>query len=164
MNWLNKLVNRHINQDDTLLDLGCGIMQGTDELKAKCILGVDIWDKYLNHIKDRFLTCRINMEETDRFMDKSYDIVICLDVVEHLDRQLALKIIDECKRIARKKAIIYTPSEFKDNMEAVKDAWGLGECQYQEHKCVLSIDDFNSRGYTTSIVTDKGIFATWESH
>ena len=108
MNWLGDLINHEINKRDSILDLGCGIMQATDGLR-NYILGVDIWDKYLNHIKDRFPTVKLSMEETDRFMDKSYDVVFCLDVLEHLEYDLALKIIDECKRIARNKVIIYTP-------------------------------------------------------
>lgn len=163
MNWLGKLVQRKINQDDSVLDLGCGIQQANDRIRAKSILGVDIWDVYLNHVKDNIQTVRISMSELDRFMDKSYDVVICLDVVEHLEKELALKVIDECKRISRKRAVIYTPSEFKDNMDAISNSWDLGENPHQEHKCLLDMNDFISRGYITSIVTDNGIFAEWNN-
>ena len=163
MNWLGEIIQEKVGLDDTLLDLGCGIQQAVDEVKAKTILGVDIWDVYLNIVKDRINTVRILMSELDRFMDKSYDVVICLDVVEHLDKELALKVIDECKRIARKRAIIYTPSEFKDNMESISNSWDLGENPYQKHLCVINTDDFESRGYSTEIVTDNGIFAEWNN-
>jgi 2-polyprenyl-3-methyl-5-hydroxy-6-metoxy-1,4-benzoquinol methylase len=162
INWLGELVQEKISNEDTVLDLGCGIQQANDEIMAKCVLGVDIWETYLNHIKDNIQTVKLSMAETDRFMDNSYDVVICLDVVEHLDKELALKVIDECKRIARKRAVIYTPSEFKDNMSAVSNAWNLGENPHQKHLCVLDLNDFNSRGYYTQIVTDNGIFAIWE--
>ena len=164
MNWLGKLVQRKINHDDTVLDLGCGIQQANDRIRAKSILGVDIWDVYLDKIKNNIQTVRISMSELDRFMDKSYDVVICLDVVEHLEKELALNVIDECKRICRKRAVIYTPSEFKDNMSAVNNAWDLGENPHQEHKCLLNTADFTTKGYETSIVTDNGIFAIWEYH
>ena len=159
MNWLGKLVQRRLQPDDTVLDLGCGIQQANDRIRAKSVLGVDIWDVYLNQIKDKINTVKLSMSELDRFMDGSYDVVLCLDVVEHLEKQLALKVIDECKRIARKKAIIYTPSEFKDNMDAVSNSWDLGENPHQKHLCVLDLNDFSSRGYMTQIVTDNGIFA-----
>ena len=163
MNWLGKLVKRKINQEDTVLDLGCGIQLANDGIRAKSVLGVDIWPVYLNAIKDKINTVKISMSELDRFVDKSYDIVICLDVVEHLDKDLALKVIDECKRICRKRAIIYTPSNFNDNMDAVPNAWDLGINPHQEHRCLLDLNDFNSRGYYTEIVTDNGIFAIWKS-
>lgn len=161
MNWLGELISKEITQSDSILDLGCGIMSATDELKNN-ILGVDIWDKYLNHIKDKFPTVKISMEETERFMDKSYDVVFCLDVVEHLEYELALKILDECKRIARKKVIIFTPSVHKDNSSAEKDAWGLGECSYQKHLSVIKHDDFKSRDYVVSDpMNDKSFYAVW---
>lgn len=163
MNWLGEIVQERIGPDDTVLDLGCGIMQASDDMRAKIILGVDIWEKYLDHIKNVHPTMRVSMSELDRFMDKSYDVVICLDVVEHLEKDLALKVIDECKRICRKRAIIYTPSEFKDNMGSVQNAWDLGENPHQRHLCVLNNNDFESRGYNTEIVTDDGIFAEWNN-
>ena len=162
MNWLGEIVQRNTKQSDTVLDLGCGIQYANDSMRAKSVLGVDIWDTYLNEVKDNIQTVRISMSELDRFMDKSYDLVICLDVIEHLEKDLALKVIDECKRICRRMVIIYTPSEFKDNIGAVSNAWDLGENPYQEHRCLLDMNDFISRGYSTSIVTDNGILATWE--
>ena len=161
MNWLGDLISHEINKRDSILDLGCGIMQATDRLKNN-ILGVDIWDVYLNQIKNIFPTVKLSMEETDRFMDKSYDVVICLDVLEHLEYNLALKIIDECKRIARKKVIIYTPSIHKDNSSAELDAWGLGECSYQKHISVVSKEDFKSRGYKVKDpANDDSYLAIW---
>ena len=162
MNWLGEIVQRNTKQSDTVLDLGCGIQQAINNIKAKSVLGVDIWDVYLNEIKDNIQTVRISMSELDRFMDKSYDLVICLDVVEHLEKELALKVLDECKRICRRMVIIYTPSEFKDNMGAVENAWDLGYNEHQKHLCLLDMTDFKSRGYSTSMVTDNGILATWE--
>jgi 2-polyprenyl-3-methyl-5-hydroxy-6-metoxy-1,4-benzoquinol methylase len=162
MNWLGEMIQKELRDEDSILDLGCGIMSATDELKNK-IIGVDIWPVYLNHIKSRFPTVKISMEETDRFMDKSYDVVFCLDVLEHLEYNLALKILDECKRIARRKVIIYTPSIHKDNSSAEKDAWGLGECKYQEHISVISKEDLHSRGYKVKDpMNDKSHYAIWE--
>lgn len=146
MNWLGELIQKELLETDSILDLGCGIMSTTKGIYNN-ILGVDIWPRYLNEIKNKYNTVKISMEETDRFMDKSYDVVFCLDVLEHLEYPLALKIIDECKRIARRKVIIYTPSIHKDNSNAEKDAWGLGECIHQKHISVISKDDFLSRGF-----------------
>ena len=161
MNWLGELIQQYITQDDSVLDLGCGIMNAVDELELKSMLGLDIWGKYLDHIKDKFPTVRMDMSETDRFMNKSYDIVICLDVVEHLDKQLALKVIDECKRICRKKAIIYTPKEFLDNKESVVNSWGLGENPHQIHKCLIDESDFMDRDYRVNIL-DEGMLGVYE--
>lgn len=155
-NWLGEICQKEISVNDTILDLGCGIMQGTDNLMAKSILGVDLWDTYLNHIKSLHPTCRINMDETDRFMDGSYDVVLCLDVVEHLDKKLAIKILDECERICRKKAIIYTPNEFKDNDQPVNGAWGMGNNIHQKHLCLIGRNELKVRGYNVTNPMGEG--------
>jgi cyclopropane fatty-acyl-phospholipid synthase-like methyltransferase len=163
MNWLGDLIQTEITDKDTVLDLGCGIMSATDGLTCKSVLGVDVWKRYLEHIKDRYQTVMISMEETGRFLNKSYDVVLCLDVLEHLEKNLALKIIDECKRIARNKVIIYTPSVHKDNSSAEKDAWGLGECPYQKHISVIDVDDFTSRGFRVKDpMKDNSHYAVYE--
>jgi len=161
MNWLGEIVQLNITKQDTVLDLGCGIQQANDNIKSKYILGVDIWDVYLNHIKNNIPTCRISMDETDRFMDESFDIVLCLDVVEHLEYDLALKVLDECKRIARKKAIIYTPNEFKDNHQPKEGAWGLGENKYQNHLCLIKVNDLISRDYAVTNPMGDGFLGIW---
>lgn len=161
-NWLGKICQDNISPDDTVLDLGCGIQQGNDDIECKSILGVDIWKPYLDHIKNNINTVQISMSETNRFMDNSYDVVLCLDVVEHLDQELALKVIDECKRICRKKAIIYTPIEYKDNMESTHNAWGLGNNPHQAHKCVLHRNDFRFNGYIIHITDGDSILAIFK--
>ena len=35
MNWLGKLIQKHVNSNDTVLDLGCGIMQATTDSITK---------------------------------------------------------------------------------------------------------------------------------
>ena len=154
MNWLGEMVQSHVTKYDTVLDLGCGIMMPTDDLRCKNITGCDLFERYLDHIKDKFNTIKLGLDETDRFMDNSYDIVICLDVVEHLERELALKVLDEVKRICRKKAIIFTPKLFDKNEQPKDGAWGLGENHLQNHLCQVTANDLNIRNYKTSL--EKG--------
>lgn len=157
MNWLGQTVQKEINLDDTVLDLGCGIMQATDGLQAKSILGVDVFPAYLEAIKDRYQTILLSLGETWRFMDDSFDVVICLDVIEHLPKDLALKILSECRRICRKKAIIFTPSEFNDNAQAIQNSWNLGYNEHQKHLCQITRVEFRQNGYHV-IKTDDNSF------
>lgn len=163
MNWLGELIQTEITEKDTVLDLGCGIMIGYDELKYKSILGVDIWAKYLDNIKHKKNTVMLGMTDTHRFMDDSYDVVICLDVVEHLDYDLALKVLDECKRICRKKAIVFTPIEFKPNHQNEGGAWNLGDNVFQNHLCVVSKNDMQLRGYNVTKQMGEGWLGIYKS-
>ena len=165
MNWLGELVQREIAESDIVLDLGCGIMQAIKGLKCKNILACDIWAPYLEQLKTEFQTVQIDMSELNRFIDNSYDVVICLDVVEHLEKALALNVLDELKRVCRKKAIVYTPRIFKYNLDAIDNAWGLGHNPHQQHKCLVKIYELRDRGYTVDVVGEDngllGVYSKW---
>lgn len=168
MNWLGKIIQKEITKDDTVLDLGCGIMQATTnslqqklekrwlfikdqkEIECKSLLGCDIVDKYLDVAKKHFPVIHLEMDELHRFMDLSFDVVICIDVLEHLLKVQAYNTINEMKRIARKKIIVYTPSKEITNEEHVEDAWGLGYNELQLHKSFISSEELQSLGFKTS--------------
>lgn len=147
MNWLGEIIQRYIRNSDTVLDLGCGIMQATDGLKCKNILGCDIWMSYLYHICDKFMTIQIGMNELQRFPNNSYDVVLCLDVIEHLHESTTLEAINEMKRIARRRVIIYTPNKFETNENAIENSWGLGKCEYQRHVCLFDEERLRGLGF-----------------
>lgn len=167
MNWLGHIIQKYVTNNDTVLDLGCGIMQATtnvletnkrknpfkksnDVLKCKSLLGCDIWLDYLKVTNKYFPVIQLGMNELDKFVDESFDVVICLDVLEHLDLTVALNSIDHMKRIARKKVIIYTPSNFKTNEEHINNVWNLGKNPYQEHRCFLEPQKLRDLGFEIS--------------
>ena len=164
MNWLGQLVQKEIGRNDCILDLGCGIMAAIldtcptylkNKLKCKFIVGVDVFRSYLEEIKDKRGIAAINLSIRDlsMFLDKSFDIVLLLDVVEHLEQDEAEKLILGAERIARKKVIIYTPSYFYDNVQHEKEHFpycGLGDNPYQGHKSFISPDWLTERGYIVS--------------
>ncbi len=156
MHWLGGYIQDFVERDDIVLDVGCGIMQATSDslykgsLKCKTILGMDIWLKYLDQIKDRYPTLCANTQNMWMFPDSSYDVVLCLDVLEHLELSDAMKLIDEMKRITRKHVIIYTPEEFETNEENESNAWDLGNNPHQKHKCVLTESELKKLGFDVS--------------
>lgn len=147
MNWLGELIQRDMDSGDTVLDLGCGIMQVTKGLVCKSILGVDIFRSYLEELKYEYQTLLLSVTQTAVFLDESYDVVVCTDVVEHLEKENALTLLKECTRICRKVAIVYTPIIFRHNQQPEGGAWGLGENPYQLHKCIVSREELESVGY-----------------
>ncbi len=156
MNWLGDYVQDFVERDDLVLDVGCGIMQATTDslskgsLKCKTILGMDIWLKYLDQIKSKYPTLCATTENMWMFPDSSYDVVLCFDVLEHLELDNALKLVDEMKRIARKHVIIYTPEIFETNEENELNAWNLGNNPHQKHKCVLPESELKKLGFDVS--------------
>jgi len=178
MNEIGEAVQKEVSKNDAILDLGCGIMQEfltkstrrnlikryyqNRKLKCKSILCVDSFENYLNKLKDQYPTIRQDIRITDNFMDSSFDIVICIDVLEHLDLNEAIKVMTEMIRISRKKAIIYTPSNFESNETATRNVWELGDNPLQMHKCVLKPETIASLGFKISHPEpDKNIFGVF---
>ena len=170
MNWLGEIIQNNVDKSDTVLDLGCGIMQATTNviekhpspsflqklkgkkaippiLNCKMIVGVDIWQEYLEKNKNRYIVLNIDVMKTDIFLDNSFDVVLSLDVLEHLPEDQCWKLLDEMQRIARKKVIVYTPKEFDPNQE---NAWGMGKNPHQLHKSIIKPVIFEKRGYRVS--------------
>jgi len=46
------------------------------------------------------------------FKQKSFDTVLCMEVIEHLEKEEAIRLIEDMEKIARKKIIITTPVGF----------------------------------------------------
>lgn len=162
MNVLSRYLAEHITSTDRVLDLGCGVMNPTDKINCKSILGVDIFKNYLEFIKRDQQVILMKMDETNKFLDESFDIVLALDIVEHLEYPDAIRLIYECKRISRRKAIIFTPNVFEDNKINI-EAWGLGHNELQEHKCVVPPGILKEMGFTISDVDfdSKMSLAVW---
>jgi len=165
MNWLGDLVQKEVGLKDTVLDLGCGIMQATldvvppypkTRLKCHFILGVDLYRPYLEKIKDKEGLAVLHCDVTNlsAFLDQSFDVVLLLDVVEHLPYRKAIRLIKEAERIARQRVVVCTPNVFMSNEKAVSHPYsyeGLGINPLQRHRSLISKDWFIKHDYSVFI-------------
>ena len=100
----------------SLLDVGCGegksISALFDAIRGMYIIGVDA---YLPYLKDCRYGRRIYQDlvlcnaSTLPFKDNSFDIVLAIEVLEHLAKENGELMLLEMERIARKQVIITTP-------------------------------------------------------
>lgn len=89
----------------TVLDVGAGMCDGMKLLKSlgtKEVHGQDI-DTRLNNLDNNLF-----IQDVDKFKDKSYDIITCFDVVEHVIEDLDF--FNHLLRIAKEKIFITTPN------------------------------------------------------
>jgi len=151
--------------EDTVLDIGCGVMTPTDGLVCKSILGVDKFERYLHEVKAKHPTIMLDVNNLDVFVDDSYDVVIALDVIEHLEKDDAIKLLANIKRIARKQAFIFTPKEFHTNEENTKNVWDMGDNELQRHRCLITKPELAVEGFArvkTACYPDM-VLARWEN-
>jgi len=147
---LYRWVRTEIDKDDTVLDLGCGIGAPVKNLSCKFITGVDIYEGYKS-IAEKYLDEVIVADITKiNFNERSFDVVLILDVIEHLKYEDAVALIEKAEKWARKKVIVFTPIGFL-TQELSKDGyddWGFPN-RAQRHICGFENDFFIQRGYST---------------
>ena len=132
-----------IEEGSTLLDLGCGPKLYSSPFINKCskILTIDAWPDVNPDIVANL--------ETDNILEvvknEQFDYVLMIDFIEHLDKAAGLQLIDNVKKITKKKIILLTPLEeiWDDNHKNVNDPslWCYGN-NFDMHKSLWNRQDF----------------------
>ena len=134
----------------SVLDVGCGDgfpMVGFRNLRrnpevAEYMVGADEYLKSLSKCKflklyDEHILCDASILP---FREKSFDTVLCLNLVEHLKKKEGIMLINEVERIARKQVILYLPVGYLPQPH--KD-----ENIFLEHKSGWIPKEFENIGY-----------------
>lgn len=131
----------------SILDVACGLSFKSKFIDAQIRVGVDIHEEYFKHIEATvpYVVVKHDVRKLDEiFIPKSFDLVIALDIVEHLHKEEALKMMSVCESIAKKAVIIETPEGFvPQNI----DIQGHGADEWQTHRSGWQVEDFTERGY-----------------
>ena len=131
-----------VGPSGTLLDLGCGNDSPAKFLDAEFKVGVDIYDPYIKESKKRKLHNAYMLADVTKleFKRKSFDTVLALDIIEHLNKEDAVKLIKKMESWAKKKIVIYTPNGFLHQEEYDNNP-------FQIHKSGWSVDELRAMGF-----------------
>lgn len=99
----------------TILDLGCGFGAAGNLLNSKKnhqFTGVDIYKPYLDVCKKEGNYKKLIQADIAKLemKEKSFDVVLLLQVVEHLDKGVGIKLLKKAIKIAKKCIIISVPN------------------------------------------------------
>jgi len=158
---LNTVLRMVDKRSESILDVGCGKgepMKFINRHRKFHTMGVDIFEPYIEackeqQIHDEYLLCNI---QDLPFADKSFDIVLCMEVLEHLEKDDGEKLLKDMERIARRQVILTTPVGFSE-----QDEFLLSENNpFQVHKSgwqptELKSLDYKIRGSTISCLAGK---------
>ncbi len=156
INWLlSKFIKR--NGIKTILELGCGKGDFADLVNKDHkfdITGVDIFEPYLKICKDKKKYSRLIKKDLSKklnFEDKSFDAVVCLQTIEHLDKEIGLGLLPQMEKIAKKIVIISTPAG-----ECFQEEYDSN--RYQRHLSDWIPSEFLKKGYKVSGVGLKWVY------
>jgi SAM-dependent methyltransferase len=92
----------------SILDVGCGDGRITNRLADRYpkVVGVDISEAALQHVKAPKVRASV---ESLPFKDRSFDLVLATELLEHLPKAIYHKAIVEMKRVAKEWILISVP-------------------------------------------------------
>ena len=118
---------------DSVLDIGCGYMPSIKKVtgRMKRSVGMDAFMPSVEKARAEgthtdFIVGDVT-EELKKLPSKSFDAVMALDLIEHLEKEKGLWLLSEMERIACKKVIVFTPNGFVPQQPYADNPW-------QEHK------------------------------
>lgn len=128
-----------------VLDLGCGVGAAAEVLnksKTHQFFGVDIYEPYLKFCRRRGFYKKVIKADLRKinFDKKSFDVVILFQVIEHLHKKDAKKLIRKAVSFATKAVLISAPNGHCD--QKVYD----GNI-YNKHKSTWQAADFLKMGF-----------------
>jgi len=152
-NWwiLGRKINRSAN---SILDLGCGVgspMLFINRDKQFYTVGIDGYSQSIEQCKkDKTHTVLLCTDiRKIPHKENTFDIVMCLQVLEHLNKQDGELLLKNMEKIAKKQVIIST-----DINEFVQGAYDGNELQV--HKYIWNVDKLQEHGFTVYGLSLKG--------
>jgi hypothetical protein len=139
-------------------------------LDAPIKVGVEVHQPYLDHRHfDGFAMLNADARAvTHLFPDKSFDAVLLIDFIEHLEMSDALRLLRECQRIAAKRILVFAPHGVHPQSQ---DVFGMGADAWQTHRSTWRVEDLADLGFDVALWKDyhsvpgtdnAAMFAVWE--
>lgn len=150
-------IRDQVKVGDSVLSLCAGIATEIRRLPGdNRVVCVDVVPEYLAEIKRKYPEYETVLSDALKYAvkvpDKSFDVVSCIDGLEHLKKKDGLRLIKEMKRIAKKKILLFTPQGYVRNEP--KHTWDIdGGDHYQLH----------ISGWTVEELTGLGFELLWEN-
>lgn len=133
----------------SVLDVACGLSLKSKYIPAQIRVGVDIHEPYFKHIEADvpYVVLKYDVRKLKEiFVPKSFDIVIAVDIIEHIKKDEGFDLMRQCEKIARKAVIFETP---KGYVPQDIDIQGHGGDKWQTHRSGWDETDFKKKGYKT---------------
>ena len=140
-------LNKYVDENAKILDVGFGLGYGLNilSIKSREVNGVDVDVKVLDYCTNtlvgknpRLKILKIFDGYNLPFSDNTFDIVTCVDVIEHVEDYNRL--IEEMLRVSIKGVFLSTPNRRPENTNkdgSPKNYWHLREWSFEEFDQII---------------------------
>lgn len=138
-----RLLRREVKGHASVLDVGCGYNSLLQYCVVPRLVGVEIFPEYIAESRAKGIHgdyVQADVTTVD-FPSKSFDVVYCSEVIEHLTRADGEALLKKMTDWARYKVIVVTPNGFVE-----QDAYHANE--HQRHVSGWSTEDFRAVGFS----------------
>jgi hypothetical protein len=134
----------------SVLDIGCAF-RPQEFLDAPVHICCEPHEEYLSRLivetsgNNKFVYVATDLiGACELFPAASVDSIFLLDVIEHIDRSIAVSSITRLQQIARRQVIIFTPIGFmlQESNDGETDQWGMHGAEWQRHHSGWTPDDY----------------------
>ncbi|MBI3369224.1 MAG: class I SAM-dependent methyltransferase [Burkholderiales bacterium] len=87
--------------------------------------------------------------------DAHYDLVLAIDILEHLDVEQGIAFLRHCRRIARRMVLVSTPKAFVEQQVEANP--------FENHRSLWSREDLAAQGFATVLPNQESWIATWQA-
>jgi len=107
-------LRRELKNCSSVLDLGCGPNSPIKHTDVPFSVGVEAYKPYFEESKKKRLHNRYILEDITKvkFRPGSFDAVMMIDVIEHLQKKEGNELLKKAEIWAKKKVIVSTPNGF----------------------------------------------------
>jgi len=135
-------LKKELSDCDSVLDLGCGDNSLIQYYNIPFSVGVEIFEPYLQKSKKRSIHnqyIKLDIRKIE-FKPKSFNVVLCGEVLEHLTKEDGYRLIKKMKKWAKNKIVITTPNGY---------LWqdGYDGNLLQEHRSGWSVKELEKLGF-----------------
>lgn len=130
-----------------ILDVACGLSLKSKFISTGARVGLDLHRPYLEAVESCAPWIPICADATELyklFLPNTFDLVLLLDIVEHVEKDQALDMIRQAEEIAKVAVVIETPNGF---LPQDLDILGFDQHHLQTHRCGFEVHDLEALGY-----------------
>lgn len=125
----HELLEEAVGDAESVLDVGCGDRSPVHRFsrRAARLVGVDAHPASIERsraagIHDEYVLADVRTIG-DRFAAGSFEAVVAIDLIEHLEAEDGLRLLEAAEAIARRRVVIFTPNGFVRQSAREDNPW-----------------------------------------